>query len=69
MSKNQKIKTLKNGRVVFRACLMTFAFVLAATPAVAVEGLFFAVVGIGCGKPKIELQCLKKDRRCAKSYY
>ena len=39
-------------------CLATLAFVLAATPAGAVEGLIFAVVGIGCGKPKIELQCL-----------
>ncbi len=34
------------------------AFMLAAAPAGAVEGLFFAVVGIGCGKPKTELQCL-----------
>ena len=60
MSKNQKIKTLKNGRVVFRACLMTFAFVLAATPAGAVEGLFFAVVGLVVVDRRLNFNVFKK---------
>ena len=41
-------------------CLATLAFVLAATPAVAVEGLFFAVVGLVVVNRRLNFNVFKK---------